>query len=33
MNSVFRVYKYAVDYAAFTGRTLTPGDFIEKYPK
>lgn len=31
MNSVFRVYKYPVDYAAFTGKTLTPGDFIEKY--
>jgi Arylsulfotransferase (ASST) len=32
MNSVFRVYKYPLDYAAFTGKTLTPGDFIEKYP-
>ena len=32
MNSVFRVYKYPVDYAAFTGKTLTPGDFIELYP-
>jgi hypothetical protein len=31
MNSVFRVYKYPVDYAAFTGKTLTSGDFIEKY--
>lgn len=31
MNSVFRVYKYPVDYAAFTGKTITPGDFIEKY--
>ncbi len=31
MNSVFRVYKYPVDYAAFTGKTLTAGDFIEKY--
>ncbi len=31
MNSVFRVYKYATTYAAFSGRTLTPGDFIEKY--
>lgn len=30
MNSVFRVYKYPVDYAAFTGKTLTPGDVIEK---
>lgn len=32
MNSVFRVYKYPLDYAAFTGKTLTPGDFIEQYP-
>ena len=32
MNSVFRVYKYPVDYAAFTGKILTPGDFIEIYP-
>jgi hypothetical protein len=32
MNSVFRVYKYPVDYAAFTGRDLTPGDYIEIYP-
>ncbi len=32
MNAVFRVYKYPVDYAAFTGKTLTPGDFVEKYP-
>lgn len=32
MNSVFRVYKYAPEYAAFTGRDLSPGDFIEKYP-
>jgi hypothetical protein len=31
MNSVFRVYKYATTYAAFTGRTLTPGDFVERY--
>jgi hypothetical protein len=31
MNSVFRVYKYATNYAAFEGRTLTPGDFIETY--
>jgi PKD repeat protein len=31
MNSVFRVYKYPTSYAAFAGRTLTPGDFIEKY--
>jgi hypothetical protein len=32
MNSVFRVYKYPVSYAAFTGKTLIPGDYIEKYP-
>jgi hypothetical protein len=32
MNSVFRVYKYSVDYPAFTGKDLTPGDFIEIYP-
>jgi hypothetical protein len=32
MNSVFRVYKYPLDYAAFSGKTLTAGDFIEKYP-
>ncbi len=31
LNAVFRVYKYAPTYAAFSGRTLTPGDFIEKY--
>lgn len=31
MNSVFRVYKYAKTYGAFTGRTLTPGDFVERY--
>ncbi|MCX6305824.1 MAG: SUMF1/EgtB/PvdO family nonheme iron enzyme [Bacteroidetes bacterium] len=31
MNSVFRAYRYPTDYAAFTGRDLTPGDFIEKY--
>ncbi|MFN8241767.1 MAG: aryl-sulfate sulfotransferase [Bacteroidales bacterium] len=32
MNSVFRVYKYPVTYAAFTGKTLTPGSYIEIYP-
>jgi hypothetical protein len=32
MNSIFRVYKYPKTYAAFTGRTLTPGAFIELYP-
>jgi len=31
MNMVFRVYKYPIGYAAFAGRTLTPGDFVEKY--
>lgn len=31
MNSVFRVYKYPPTYAAFTGRTLTPGLTVEKY--
>jgi hypothetical protein len=31
MNSVFRVYKYPLDYAAFTGKTLTPGDYVEIY--
>jgi hypothetical protein len=31
MNSVFRVYKYAPSYPAFTGRTLTPGAYIELY--
>ena len=29
MNSIFRVYKYATDYPAFTGRDMTPGNFIE----
>lgn len=32
MNSVFRVYRYAKTYAAFTGKTLAPGDRIEIYP-
>ena len=31
LNSVFRVYRYAPDYPAFTGRDLTPGDDIECY--
>ncbi len=31
-NPVFRAVRYAPDYAAFTGRDLTPGDFIEGYP-
>ena len=32
MNQVFRIYRYAPDYPAFTGRDMTPGDFIELYP-
>ena len=32
MNAVFRVYKYAPTYAAFMGKTLTPGNYIEIYP-
>ena len=32
LNSVFRLYRYAPDYAAFFGKDLTPGDFIELYP-
>ena len=31
MNAVFRVYRYPLNYPAFTGRTLTPGDYVEKY--
>jgi len=31
MNSVFRVYKYPLDYPAFTSRSLIPGDLVEKY--
>jgi hypothetical protein len=31
MNSVFRIYKYALDYPAFTGRDMTPGEFVELY--
>ena len=31
MNSVFRIYRYPPTYAGFSGRTLAPGDFIEKY--
>jgi hypothetical protein len=29
MNSVFRVYKYPLDYAAFKGRTMTAGKKVE----
>ena len=32
MNSVFRVYKYPIDYPAFIGRDITPGEFVELYP-
>lgn len=31
MNSVFRVYKYPPTYSAFTGRDMTPGDYVELY--
>lgn len=31
MNSVFRVYKYAEDYPAFTGKDLIPKGTVEKY--
>ncbi len=31
MNAVFRVYKYPLDYAAFKGKTLKAGNYIEKY--
>ena len=31
MNSVFRVYRYPLNYSAFTGRTLTPGNYVELY--
>ena len=31
LNSVFRTYCYAPDYAAFSGKTLTPGDYVEKF--
>ncbi|MFZ4621615.1 MAG: aryl-sulfate sulfotransferase [Bacteroidota bacterium] len=31
MNSVFRVYKYPLNYSAFTGRDLTPGSYVELY--
>jgi PKD repeat protein len=31
MNSVFRIYKYPMDYSAFVGKILTPGDYIELY--
>lgn len=31
MNQVFRIYRYSPDYAAFAGRNLIPGDYIELY--
>jgi hypothetical protein len=31
-NLVFRAPRYAPDYPAFTGRELTPGEFVERYP-
>jgi formylglycine-generating enzyme required for sulfatase activity/PKD repeat protein len=31
MNSVFRASRYPATYAAFVGKDLTPGDFIERY--
>ena len=30
LNAVFRIYKYPPSYGAFTGRTLTVGDYIVK---
>ena len=32
LNAVFRIYRYAPAYPAFTGRDLTPGDVIELNP-
>lgn len=32
MNAVFRVQRYPVTYAGFTGRNLTPGGYVELYP-
>ena len=32
MNSTFRVYRYPTTYSAFTGKILTPGNYIEFYP-
>ena len=32
-NGVFRATKYEKDYAAFNGRTLTPGDFVQLDPQ
>ena len=33
MNSVFRVYRYPPEFAAFIGKDMTPGSFIELYPE
>jgi hypothetical protein len=32
LNSVFRLYRYAPTYSAFTGRDLTPGSYVETTP-
>ena len=32
MNAVFRVCRYPLDFAAFTGKTLMPGSTVENYP-
>ena len=32
MNSTFRVYRYPKTYSAFSGKILTPGNYIELYP-
>ena len=31
-NMVFRVRRYPLNYSAFTGRDMTPGNFVELYP-
>ena len=31
-NFVFRAYRYAIDFPGFSGKNMTPGDYIEKYP-
>jgi len=32
LNAVFRIYRYPLNYSAFTGQDLTPQGFIELYP-
>lgn len=32
MNAIFRVYRYPLNFSAFTGRVITPGNTIELYP-